>query len=185
MITSPMWIPIRTRTCESAGHVASASATCPSIAPRIADEGSAKVTDIASPSRCMAVPPCAAKASRSTRRCSARSVRYSAPRDLRRFVEPSMSVKGRARASVGSATGAPLLGSDEAANHVDQALELGRGRRQLVGEVMAGLRQRPPREVHLVRGLGVLEVGLETEQLHPDGGVLDPEDLRRERLVQA
>jgi hypothetical protein len=67
---------------------------------------------------------------------------------------------------------------------VDQTFELGRGRWQLIGTVMAGSRQRPPREVHLVRGLGVLEVGLETEQLHPYRSVFDPEHLVGERLVQ-
>src|SRR4029450_471063 len=77
-----------------------------------------------------------------------------------------------------------LRGCDEAADDVDQTFELGRGRRQLIGTVMAGARRRPPCEVHLVRGLGVLEVGLETEQLHPYRSVFDPEHLVGERLVQ-
>ena len=76
---------------------------------------------------------------------------------------------GERRASVSfrSATGAPTR-LDEAADDVDQSFELGRGRWQFVGTMMAGSRQRPPCEVHLVRGLRVLEVGLETEQLHPN-----------------
>jgi hypothetical protein len=89
----PVWMPIRTE---------SSSFCCASRAASSAPGAVGNATKKASPCVSTSTPPWRSKASRMTRRCSARCLPYSsAPSSCNSRVEPSMSVKRKVTVPVG------------------------------------------------------------------------------------